>query len=71
MPVMNGIEATGKIRELEQRVGIPRETIVALTAADTDKSKLRGSHMELGFDDLVGKPLSKQAFCRLVKKYAG
>ena len=69
MPVMDGIVATAKIRELENEKGSPRSSIVALTAADTDRSLLRQRHTELGFNELVGKPLSKNVFCRLLDKY--
>lgn len=55
MPVMNGLEATKKIRELE-REGTSRVVIIAATAhalkGDSDRC------IEAGMDDYVSKPIS-------------
>lgn len=69
MPLMNGIEATQRIRALENEAGIPRSAVVALTAADTDRSSLGRRKGELGFDELLAKPLSKNAFCLTVNRF--
>ncbi len=69
MPIMNGIEASGLIRSWEQSKQTPRAALVALTAADTEKNVLREQYQTLGFDCLVGKPISRVGFSELLAKY--
>ena len=71
MPVMDGIEATQKIRELEKEQPslTAKNVIVALTAAVTEKSELKEQHSYLGFSGIAEKPLSKADFGSLLKKY--
>jgi len=55
MPVMDGLEATVKIREAEKKYGIEKRTpIIALTAntMDNDKEKC----MSYGMDEFLAKP---------------
>jgi len=55
MPVMDGLEATIKIREIEEQSGNPERTpIIAVTAntLDNDKAKC----IALGMDDFIAKP---------------
>ncbi len=55
MPVMDGLEATAKIREIEKKQGIKKRTpIVALTAntMDNDKEKC----ISYGMDEFLAKP---------------
>ncbi len=68
MPVMDGLEATVKIREVEQVNQVARRTpIIALTAntMDNDRSKC----MSYGMDDFMAKPFDveklKSIFNRL------
>ncbi len=69
MPIMNGVDATAAIRAWETEHALPRTTIFALTAADTEKSLLRSQHAELGFDSLVGKPIFKVEFYKLLRRH--
>ncbi len=69
MPVMDGIEATEYIRTLERERNAARTAIIALTAVDTQKNELRQQYQRLGFDALVGKPLSKRSFQDLLGLY--
>lgn len=69
MPVMNGIEATGLIRDIEASKRLSRSTIIAVTAQDTEKGILLGKLEEIGFDSMEGKPLSKKVFQELLNKY--
>ena len=69
MPLMDGIEATQKIRMIETEQQSPRSCIIALTAAETSSGQLKSEYQHLGFDGLEGKPISKNTFCLLVNKY--
>lgn len=55
MPVMDGFEATRKIRENEISQGIPHTPIIAMTgnAFDSDRQKC----FEAGMDDFIAKPV--------------
>lgn len=57
MPVMDGIAATKKIREIEKENGIEKRIpIIALSAHMQDKSDPKIS--ALGFDDFIEKPFT-------------
>ncbi|WP_456374220.1 EAL domain-containing protein [Thiolapillus sp.] len=58
MPGTNGIEATARIREMEQHAGTAPIPIIALTASDDERT--RKECMQAGMDDYLGKPLKKQ-----------
>jgi len=64
MPVMNGFEATGKIRELEGYADTP---IIALTAfaMKGDREKC----IEAGVTDYIPKPIDSKEFIEKVKYY--
>ena len=64
MPVMNGFEATRKIRELKEYKDIP---IVALTAfaMKGDREKC----LDAGATDYIPKPIDSQEFIQKVKYY--
>nr|ODO02759.1 atypical/HisK protein kinase [Cryptococcus depauperatus CBS 7855] len=57
MPVMNGMEATGLIREFEANDGAPRTPIIALTAHAMIGDKERC--LAAGMDEYVTKPLRR------------
>ncbi|KAE8817976.1 Sensor protein gacS [Hordeum vulgare] len=63
MPVMNGYEATRRIREEESRDGI-RIPIIALTANSTEKG-LKDA-MEAGMDLHLAKPIPKPRIAQIV-----
>ena len=67
MPVLDGREATQKIREIEQKRGLARTPIVAMTAhaMDGDRDKC----IESGMDDYVTKPLTKNTFLEAVTRW--
>ena len=77
MPVMDGYEATGKIRELE--ISLKKESdneisaerkkvpIVAMTAHAI--KGFREKCLEIGMDDYITKPLRKKEFLDFVGKY--
>jgi signal transduction histidine kinase/ActR/RegA family two-component response regulator len=55
MPVMDGLEATRRIRELEARRGVARLPVLALTASVLEEDRRRCS--EAGMDAFLPKPL--------------
>ncbi|MGE3163840.1 MAG: ATP-binding protein [Planctomycetota bacterium] len=74
MPVLNGVEATARIRSLEEaqdHSGLPYEgrlPIIALTAGVTAEERERCS--EAGMDAFLGKPLERGALLTLVGEKA-
>jgi CheY-like chemotaxis protein len=56
MPVLDGFEATKRIREIEARMEWPPAKIVALSAYGTDES--RSKAIECGCDLFLMKPAS-------------
>jgi len=68
MPVMDGFEATGKIREIEKQAQRPRVPIIALTAHAIKgyREKCLASDM----DDYLTKPIRKKVLIDAVEKWA-
>ncbi|SHN29250.1 response regulator [Chitinophaga sp. CF418] len=64
MPVMNGYEATRKIREMTGGQRIP---IIALTAGNLKGE--REKCIEAGMNDFIGKPLVQQKLLHLFRKW--
>ncbi|MCP4578794.1 MAG: response regulator, partial [Deltaproteobacteria bacterium] len=66
MPVMDGLTATAKIREMERDTGehIP---IIAMTANAMKGD--REKYLEAGMDDFVPKPIVKEALFNALKKW--
>lgn len=67
MPVMDGFEATQKIREIEKETKAERTFIVALTANATEDD--RDKCLEIGMDDFVSKPIKREAIEDVVKRW--
>lgn len=58
MPVMDGLEATRRIRHMERVADMPPAVIIAVTAHDTESGReLCLSH---GMDDYLAKPISPE-----------
>src|SRR5690606_19544607 len=66
MPVMNGIEATKRIRMLDIE---PRTPILALTAGNMLGEKERC--LEAGMDDFMPKPIVKKDLALKFNKWLG
>jgi PAS domain S-box-containing protein len=66
MPIMDGLEATSIIREIEKGTG-KHTPIIGITAyaVKADKTKC----MEAGMDDYLAKPFVKEEFYLMVEKY--
>lgn len=68
MPVMDGLLATQTIRALEQERGLPRTSIVALTA-----NALQGDAeacLAAGMDDHLSKPVDRTRLATLLARLA-
>ena len=57
MPVMDGLEATQKIREWERRNELPAATIIALTALASEEQQ---QCLEAGCTGVLSKPIRKK-----------
>ena len=68
MPVMDGFEATRKIRALEEEQELGATPIIATTAhvLDEDRERCRVA----GMDDFVSKPIKKDALDAVLVKWA-
>ena len=55
MPVMNGIEATLKIRELEKRQGVEKPVKIIAMTANTMREDVEKC-LRSGMDAFLGKP---------------
>lgn len=66
LPVMNGIEATLKIREYERITG-SYTPIVAITASAYEYDKEKS--LEAGMDDFLTKPVSEEEIMRVILRF--
>ena len=67
MPVMDGYEATGRIRRMEQKTDRARVPIIALTA-----HAMKGDRehcLAVGMDDHLSKPFTEQQLNTLLQKW--
>ena len=67
MPVMDGREATRRIRQWESDHGAPRRTIVALTAGAFDDDRQRC--VAAGMDDFLAKPVDLASLERMLRRW--
>ncbi|MDR7334362.1 PAS domain S-box protein [Roseateles asaccharophilus] len=66
MPVMDGLEATRRIRAIPAREGLP---ILALTAGNTDTEHRRAR--DAGLQEILSKPLDPERLVQAVRRAAG
>lgn len=69
MPVVDGYEATRRIRALERERGIAPAPILALTAHALDEHRLRCQ--QAGFTDFLVKPVRKATMLRTLLTFLG
>lgn len=67
MPVMDGYEATRKLREYEEENGLGRLPVIAMTAnaMEGDREKC----ISAGMDDYIAKPVKQQALIDTVSRH--
>ena len=66
MPVMDGVEATMRIRQIEETTHRPGSHIIALTANALEAH--REKCLAVGMDDFLSKPIHKQALLNAIQK---
>lgn len=66
MPVMNGKEATRKIRETESCINC-HTPIIAITADAI--TGVREELLAAGMDDYIVKPIDTEQLCSVIRKY--
>ncbi len=64
MPVMDGVTATRRIRDIEQQAGLGKTPIVALTAHVLQEQRQR--MLDAGMDYFLSKPVRKDAVQKLL-----
>ncbi len=67
MPVMDGYQATREIRKREQRLGLPRLPVLALTADAFDEDATRSR--EAGMDGHLAKPYTREQLQELLREW--
>lgn len=68
MPVMDGLEATRRIRKLEAERGLGRTPIIAATAHVFDQD--RDACKRAGMDDFISKPVRKNKLEEMLARWA-
>ena len=66
MPVMDGFEATRRLRAIEEEEGRPRMPIIAVTSNAIKGDRERC--LDAGMDDYVSKPISTEKLFRAIEK---
>ncbi len=67
MPVMDGLEATRQLRQMERDHGRKRQPVIALTAHAI--KGFRGTCLEAGLDDYLSKPIDRNALKSCLAKW--
>ncbi len=67
MPIMDGYQATQRIRQIEKEAGTDRTPIIALTASVSDEDRQRC--IAAGMDDYLGKPFTQAALFSCLQKW--
>ena len=68
MPVMDGLEATRRIRGWESETGSPRLPIVAITASAFAED--RDQALDAGMDDFIAQPVDYEELIATLQRFA-
>ena len=64
MPVMDGFETLGKLRQMEQQKGLMKTPVIFLTADEDADTETRG--FEVGVSDFIRKPFNPDVLLRRI-----
>ena len=67
MPVMDGLTAVRRIRDIEKELSIPRTPVIAVTANAYAEDRRRC--LEAGMDDYLCKPYSEEALTNMLQRW--
>lgn len=67
MPVMDGYQATIRLRQLEAERGLPKTPVIALTA--NALSQDREAALAAGMNDFLTKPITREALERVIRRW--
>lgn len=67
MPVLDGLEATARIRKLEAERGLGRTPVIAATAHVLDDDRARC--LQAGMDDFLSKPMRQADLAAMLEKW--
>jgi CheY-like chemotaxis protein len=67
MPIMDGYEATRRLRDYETEHTLPRTPVVALTA--NAMAEDRDACLAAGMDDFLPKPITKEELRSVVDRW--
>jgi len=67
MPVLDGIEATRRLRVHEQDIGSPNVPVIALTANATPHDRQRCA--AAGMDDHLAKPFKQEELAAMLRQH--
>ncbi|MCA9781899.1 MAG: response regulator, partial [Candidatus Eremiobacteraeota bacterium] len=67
MPVMDGLQATRRVRQREQAEGRPRIPVIAVTAEVFERN--RACCIEAGMDDFIEKPITLQILRETLERH--
>ena len=69
MPVLNGVEATAKIRALQQDNCYTPIIAMTADAMKGDREKYINAGMNAGMDDYISKPIKKEVLFGILSKW--
>ncbi|WP_049974461.1 response regulator [Azospirillum sp. B4] len=69
MPEMDGVQATRRIREIQEAAGRPRTPVIAMTA--NAMAGMREEYLANGMDDYIAKPFALPTLAGTVARWTG
>ncbi|TWB35762.1 response regulator [Nitrospirillum pindoramense] len=69
MPEMDGVQATQRMRAIQQATGAPRTPVIAMTA--NAMAGMREEYLAAGMDDYIAKPFALPTLANTVARWVG